>query len=319
VDFSFANLQHALLDGAHLEDARFLLTNLNDANLSRAHLQHADLIWAHLRGASLVGASLQGARLAHAKLEGADLRNAQLQAASLSDAQLQGTNFHGASLQAAVLSLANFQGAVLEEAGLQGAKLLDLSDLTGVSLERARVWRAKRPERFDLANFQGCNADTTPWDGTQSETFTVWRDDILKQIPQGIRRAEALHPILNPAWRDARELLNALDPGTEDDGEDAAFWKKMCSVASKSQNQDSKLATFIADLACSREAAPYIAHGLLRNGRIGATRALAGDIANKLLKGKSDPAACPGVLGVADADWTMVYELRERTQATPAR
>ena len=48
----------------------------------------------------------------------------------------------------------------------------------------------------------------------------------------------------------------------------AEFWRNACSTRPSDDNFETKLAISLTELACLEDAAPYIARGLLRNGRI---------------------------------------------------
>jgi uncharacterized protein YjbI with pentapeptide repeats len=86
---------------------------------------------------------------------------------------------------------------------------------------------------------------------------------------------------------------------------------------SKGEVWERKLAEFLADLACSGPG-PYVARGLLGNGRIRATGAQETTVSNELRKGKSDPTACPGVIGFNDQDWAELYGV-DRSVPKPAQ
>jgi hypothetical protein len=107
-------------------------------------------------------------------------------------------------------------------------------------------------------------------------------------IPERARRNEA------------RQSLSILDPHN---GEPTTLtWgKEQCPPQ---QGPDLKrLTDYLVQLACSADAAPHVARGLIRNGRIWATGAqIAMIIADRLRKGRTDPAACPGVRGFTDED-----------------
>ena len=69
----------------------------------------------------------------------------------------------------------------------------------------------------------------------------------------------------------ARERLSALDPDPENEPKDsisAEFWERASSAPPHSKE---RTVAFLTDLACSSNGAPYVARGLLRNGRIEAT------------------------------------------------
>src|SRR5262249_13813817 len=86
----------AVLAGASLQGANFLLASLQGADLAGAKLQLADFTSASMQAASLSLASLEGAALRDAELEGASLRMARLNGADLTGARLQGSDMTGA-------------------------------------------------------------------------------------------------------------------------------------------------------------------------------------------------------------------------------
>jgi hypothetical protein len=118
VDFAYASLASANLDGASLASA-----NLDGARLDDASLAGANLVGASLDDASLAGANLDGASLAYASLHDASLAGANLDGASLDDASLVGASLVGANLDGASLAGANLVGASLAGARLAGANL----------------------------------------------------------------------------------------------------------------------------------------------------------------------------------------------------
>jgi uncharacterized protein YjbI with pentapeptide repeats len=304
-----AQLRGAVLPGAQLQGADLSEAQLQGAVLAVAHLQGADLSEAQLQGAVLERAELQGAVLERAELQGADLEKANLQGAFLGRARLQGANFDRAQLQ----------GAYLRKAELQGANL-DKTQLRGGSLAEAQVWRARGNPEIDLTNVNAIDLDAKPWEHNvnavdlddsddlypkpweHSATFATWRDSILRAIPAG-------------EYRDAaRKRISALDPTPGKEPKDvihAEFWKKAISVAPQSEERQKRLATFLADLACSGRWAPYVARGLLRFGRNEAPGTQFATVQERLRKGKSDQIDCPGAKGLTDEDWANLDELRE--------
>ena len=293
-----ANLVQARLQGAVLTDAQLQGAGLNSAELQgayfgAAHLQDADLSEAHLQGADLVQAQLQGAVLERAELQGANFEKANLQGAFLSGARLQGANFDRAQLL----------GAYLGKAELQGANF-DKTQLRGGSLAEAQVWRTRGNPEIDLTNLNTVNMDAKPWEhsGAANSTFAAWRDGILGAIPAG-------------EYRDAaRERISTLDPAPGKEPKDvshAEFWKKAISVAPQGEERQRRLATFLADLACSSRSAPYVARGLLRFGLNEAPGTQFAAMQERLRKGKSDQIDCPGAKGLTDKDWENLDELRE--------
>ena len=112
IDFSYANLYWAELEGV---------------DLSGVLLVDVCLIGANLRGANLHGANLPGAYLWGSDLSGANLINANLTRANLSGANLSGANLTGANLSSANLWRAVLTGTI----GLFSTQLLGLSTRNG--------------------------------------------------------------------------------------------------------------------------------------------------------------------------------------------
>ncbi len=190
VDFAFAHLEGASLDGAILLGAQFgcdiILhdrsrgcAHLEGASLEGALLQGTLLHSAELKGATLDNAQLQGATLENAELQGASLKGAQLQGASLDRARLQGASLINARLGSASLALAGLFGASLEFASLQGASLdgaqlqgalLSTADLTSADLSNAYLWRTKLGS--GKQNLIFAKGDNTTWQPVWADTET---------------------------------------------------------------------------------------------------------------------------------------------------
>lgn len=293
VDLAGVQLQGANLDGAQLQGASLL-----GARLQGASFDTWRLVPAQLQGARLTVANLRGARLNHAQLQGADLDGATLQGASVDFAQLQGVSLNTAQLQGASLEYANLQGANLDGAQLQGASLFS-AKLQGASLVGTSVWRAYGDApTMELVDVDNLELDKTPW--PDNTTFAIWRDNILEEIPIGEKRDSAMR------------RLSALDPPPDKEPKNvlnAAFWKQVLPVQSRGQERERRLAVFLADLACSPDSPPYIARGLLWNGRFKATGSQVTIVEDRLQKGKSDQSACPGVKGFTDEDWASLDKL----------
>jgi uncharacterized protein YjbI with pentapeptide repeats len=315
-DFTNAHLQNANLEGANLESADLFGADFHDAILGFANLQDTDLYGAELQGARLYAARLDGAELNYAHMEGADLSGATLQASIFGGAGLQGADLSRANMQGALFGSAKLQGASLEDALAQGADFTG-SQFKGASLARGRVWRTLGI-KLDLADVHDCDPNTPPWYGAEASAFATWRDKVVAQIPQIRRDAEMARAheqgvLWNFSKSTPRFLLGKLGPGWEKETEyvkAAEFWRNACSTRPSDDNFETKLAISLTELACLEDAAPYIARGLLRNGRIEAAGAKAMDLLDTLLKGKSDPSVCPGVVGFVDADWALVRKVR---------
>jgi uncharacterized protein YjbI with pentapeptide repeats len=323
-DFTGAQLQGASLDFARLQGAELNEAQLQGASLFGAQLQGARLAKAQLQGASLEIVTLQNAVLNEAQLQGASLFFAFLQGASLEKVQLQGARLDNAHLQGASLELVTLQGALLDGAELQGARLhraslqgasLKDASLQGAELLNVLVWRAFGTPNLDLANLANIDAHQKPW--KDNETFGEWRDAIANSVPEGPRRDQAI------------ERLAVLDPGKKEREHalDQGYWDRAHSPQSRGEEVRRERATFLADLACLGDFAPYVARGLLRNLRQsgllrkwlekGNPEFLDADrlrlFTDRLLKGKSDSAACPGVAGFTDTDWAGLSKLSSET------
>ena len=127
----------------------------------------------------------------------------------------------------------------------------------------------------------------------KGSTFQEWLDQIVSTISQGPRRTEA------------RERLSVLDP-TKREPEGLIWNEERCPPQ---QGPDLKrLADGVVQLACSAESAPHVARGLLY-GQIAAIGTETATVADRLRKGKTDPAACPGVKGFTDEDWALLDQI----------
>jgi uncharacterized protein YjbI with pentapeptide repeats len=296
---NFSDLRKADFSGAQLQGAR-LSGELQGASFLGAQLQGADLIGA-LQGASLTGAQLQGARLS-GELQGASLIRAQLQGADLSGAQLQGADLSEAQLQGASLHRAELQGARLSGAQLQGAWLVNVL-----------VWRASGTPNLYLADFPDIDIHQKPW--KDDETFGEWRDAIANSVPAGPLRARVI------------EQLAVLDPTGKKESKDLLdqrYWERAHSSKPQGEEFWGKRAMFLADLACSGrgrladlwwgDSTPYVARGVLQNLQSREFKEFLDAGARKLftdrlLEGKSDSTACPGVRGFTDTDWADLSKL----------
>jgi hypothetical protein len=190
------------------------------------------------------------------------------------------------------------QGASLEGAQLQGASL-DGARLQGASLANAGVWRARGTPELDLTDLNGLDLGTKPWEQGDAarSTFSVWRDSILSTIPTA-------------GGDDAGERLSALGPAPENQPKnliDAEFWSKASlTPPPPNDEREKRTVAFLVDLACSRNGAPYVGRGLMRNGRMEAAGSQIAAVAAGLRKGKSEQATCLGVKDFTDEDWASL-------------
>jgi uncharacterized protein YjbI with pentapeptide repeats len=298
VDMAGARLQGASLFVAQLQGAWLLDAQLQGASLKDAQLQGASFGGAQLQGASLDGAQLQGAWLSSAQLQGASLKGAQLQGASLVDAQLQGASLDSALLQCASLGGAQLQGASLDSARLPGTSLeyaqlqgadFRNSTLAGMKMSGATVWRTS----FAAASLTEVLEDGLNANGLSKSEFATLQSTILKEVPEGGQREQALKriEILNPdIFRPEASEQETLEKGRANE----TVYRKT-------------LADQLKSLACSGdEKARYIVRGLWVNGRIKDT----GDLAPCLVEAILKPD-CPVSAALTDFEKAALKKIAE--------
>src|SRR5262249_15176901 len=155
----------------------------------------------------------------------------------------------------------------------------------------------------DLPNMNPQLVNQKPW--KDNETFGEWRDAIANSVPASPLRDRLIDrlAVLDPTGK--KEPENLLDQG---------YWDRAHSSQPQGEEVRRKRAMFLANLACLRPSAPYVALGLLRNlKQKGDPKLLDADgrelFAARLLKGKSDPATCLGVRDFDIADWADLSKL----------
>jgi hypothetical protein len=117
-----------------------------------------------------------------------------------------------------------------------------------------------------------------------------------------------------------RKRLAALDPDPPKETE----LNDLISVQSwgKASPAAPQLAAFLAELACRKKSAPYVARGLVRNvaarkqsglmvNEAAEERARISVAVDRLRQGKSDLVACPGAAGFAEKDWETLDAVME--------
>jgi len=289
-----ADLRKVDFFGADMRGASLMWAQLQGASLIASQLQGANLTWAQLQGASLIASQLQGASLAGAQLQGANLTATYLQGATLNEAQLQGAELNVVRLQGATLNEAQLQGASLTRAQLQGASL------AGAQLQGASLYRAQ------LQDTRGTPGDIDLTDLREIDVITRLSEEELEKIANTIPR-----PQRDSFLRQLTTAKDALDP---------KFWDNARSSLLLDEKIGRKRAVFLANLACSEPdvlyiAAPHLARGLLHILIIDKDDTESLDVsarqlfADRLRKGKSDPAACPGVKGFTEEDWSNLSKL----------
>jgi uncharacterized protein YjbI with pentapeptide repeats len=343
-DFQEAQLQGANFSGASLRKANFFNAQLDGANFSRAVLDGASLVQANLPNANFTGASLRGASFGNGNMQGIDFTSADLESADL-NSMLRGVNFHNANLRGAVFGFgvptylegANLSGAQLEGAIFEGVFLTG-ADLRGAKLQGVLFGGSAQPSdlqgaNLDAAGLQAADLGGIDFQGASLAHAQVWRSQDnptlkltdttgidLKSVPK-LNAAAILRVIADP-WKGnpgiaARlKTLNPAKPAARNTTP-AAIW------AAKPPGTK-ELAEFLAELACkmapdnfSYPARPYVARGLISNGRLLATGYDITIVGDKMRAGKADTAACPGVAGLADQDWAALDDLVAKAGAAP--
>jgi uncharacterized protein YjbI with pentapeptide repeats len=167
---AYADLSHAVLNGAQLQKADLYHTNMVQANCSWASLEGARLRWANLTKVNFYGAKLNGADLTCAILKFANFSNAHLNKAELKWANLEKADLRLAKLQESNLACARLKDAVLYGAFLKDAKISG-ANLMGADLRLARLMSVDLSdahlEGADLqdANLKGANLTNACLDG----------------------------------------------------------------------------------------------------------------------------------------------------------
>ena len=112
--------------------------------------------------------------------------------------------------------------------------------------------------------------------------------------------------------------LSVLDPQVTKEPENlfkAEVWIEALSPSLQDEEREEKLAAFFGDLGCSKDAAPYVARGLIQHGRLRSTGSQIGVVAARLRNGNFNPSTCPGVEGLTEEDWAKLDELVMKAQA----
>jgi uncharacterized protein YjbI with pentapeptide repeats len=134
-----ANLLHAKMRYAILDQANLKKAILQNANLGNASFQHADLEEADLRHVILTKSNFRGANLKKADLREASVElifdfiqqtfttGANFQNANLLQADLRSTQFYGSNFRESNLRYANLQNTMLSQANLRKANIRDAS------------------------------------------------------------------------------------------------------------------------------------------------------------------------------------------------
>ena len=275
-----------------LEAANLNAAELQGAQLNVAKLQGVSLYGAQIQGASLLGANLQGASLENAQLQGADLSQAELQGAELTNANLFRTEFVDVNLDNAAVYSPGYGKTVLPPVSVPGEKVVELTNTL------VNEWTRKAIEHVR-------GDDERPADETK------------KQIVQRLGRLKT-----GGATGDEDTRVTG-----DEDTRVTNFWNEAAKNSLNNEKEFPKrLAQQLGDLACSADGAPYVARGLLRNGRLRATGQHLLAIVDRMKKARSDPAkpeaidlsACPGVEGFTEQDWLSLRSLDDELRRARA-
>jgi uncharacterized protein YjbI with pentapeptide repeats len=340
-DFTGANLIEAALTGARLQDARFgcpdhvqfrmklrgRFRQVVDAETC-TDLRSADLTDAELQGASLDDARLQGAYLTRAKLQGASLAGANLTAASLSSARLEGASLAGATLLGALLFGAQMQGTDLGDADLNSATLYR-TQLQGANIGNAKLANAE----FNQANVYRTAIESDKYPDTAFRSVST-RDRFprLPRTPGGRRADDILseHPPAIDAEGHAAIVRRALD-GVSNARTRALIVQRLAvldpKVAHPADKRPARIdsteetrrkvqrqrAAEMEKAMCAPADAPFVARGLINNGRIGPY--LQGRTLGARLR---DAAACPGARGLDASDLRELRRIEVRRRGRKA-
>jgi hypothetical protein len=168
-------------------------------------------------------------------------------------------------------------------------------------IRHATTWRVRGSFNIDGADFDGIDVHCMPHQRySHLANFVEWRNAIAGRVPAG-------------RWRDmVIKRLAVLDPEVQNEPVDGlapvapSYWKR---ERPEGKENGRKRAAFLGNLACLKDSAPYVARGLVQHHTwFWGDDAESDDAGRKLFadhlrKGKSDPVACPGVIGFTARDW----------------
>jgi uncharacterized protein YjbI with pentapeptide repeats len=286
-DFTEASLQGAIFDHASLQGAVFVRAMLQGASLISTDLSGATLSSARLEGASLSQATLLGTSWLYTQAQGVNLREANLTAAAFLRTQLQGADMRGATLQYAVFNAANLYRASAE---LPFEEVILVRVSLSPSFPRLR-YRQRRIET---------SADAEP------ETL----DDrgyrtLLDQAVEGVTDSTLILSI--------RERLYRLDPRRGVDEGDSVLAGSHPLNSDAQRNSELRIKRYQAlDVAmCGEANAPFVARGLIYNGRVLGSTMEGGHLIERL----RDQATCPGAQGLTPSDYQKLLSIEKQVES----
>ena len=220
---------------------------------------------------------MQGTDLTNADLLGADLSNAQLQGANLSQAYLAYTEFNETFVFRTIIDHENLAAALIQNVHANQVREDDRGEINSLSPADVNSWIAA------AAQFSAEKG----------------KEAIRKRFGR----------------------LN-LDPplATAQDAADMAKWSKLTEQSLTSDPDGARhrgwLAAFLGNLACEEDDAPYVAYGLVKNGRLAALGDQKEGVRTRLKAGREKPNACKGVAGFTEEDWRALDAIKP-TAAAP--
>jgi hypothetical protein len=204
----------------------------------------------------------------------------------LGEAQLQGARFVDVMLQGALIIGANLQGARLGEVNLQGASLRG-SQLEGAVFSKATVWRLSGHFVSTLIDgLDSLDHETLPW-GDKGD-YAQWRAALA----------------VNWDGATASEQLDRLDPDAEARPGTVTpeFWTEAQAQQVPGEAREQAMANLFRALLADGAPAPFVARGLIKNGRLAAAgrrvEALWRDIEASAKVGPGEQPPLPGAVGL---------------------
>ena len=284
-DFTEASLQGADFDHAKLQGSRFVRSMMQGTSLADANLTASHLSYARLEGAFLAGAKAVAVSFLETHAQGADFRKADLTASSLTMAQLQGGHFQGANFNNTTLFSVNLYRAFIDVAALKTAELSRVHTHDRFPNLRRRPGRTVlppvatqgTPDSIDAAGFVQLSARALG--GVTGNT----RDLILARL-QG----------LDPSTPPTDEQLVGEPP--KNSGEDEVKQTRRAKSVK------------IAEIMCDAADAPFVARGLIFNGRIFNAEMGGGEVIAKL----RDTRNCPGARSLNASDLREIRQIEAR-------
>jgi hypothetical protein len=161
--------------------------------------------------------------------------------------------------------------------------------LAGASLRQAQLWRTTGGPRLDATDATGIDRTTRP---------------LLDEAT--LRRVSANHPFQAEQQERLAILAAAEAPA---DATPANIWPAERPSRAASAHALANLICATPPDDAEPPKPPFVARGLIANGRLAATGPEIGHIAARMKAGQKTPSDCPGVTGFTDSDWAALDAL----------